>query len=178
MASFLNSIFKIKKMKKGIVITAIAGLFFSAPMQAQNKLIKSKANNIDLKIFPATMEGYERYVLQVPTKTGYSESNIKLELIPGKTKQVDCNKQNLNGDFEEKTVDGWGVNYYVFKSDGTGTSTMMGCPENSTKTAFVTGQSKTINYNSKVPVVVFVPKGFGLHYRYWTAGKTYISTKK
>ena len=51
-------------------------------------------------------------------------------------------------------------------------STMMACPDNTTVEAFVPvrGEGTFLRYNSKLPVVVFVPEGFELRWRIWQAG--------
>jgi ecotin len=53
-------------------------------------------------------------------------------------------------------------------------STKMACPPGEGKTeAFVAvrGEGFLQPYNSKLPVVVYVPDGFEVRYRIWTAGQ-------
>lgn len=110
----------------------------------------------------------QRYVIDLPAKA--QEDDYQLQLIAGKNMTVDCNRQRLNGTFEEQTVAGWGYTYWVFKSDGHAVSTLMACPPGSKKPGFVSGAPVTVRYNSKLPVVVFVPDGMQLRHRIWQAG--------
>lgn len=84
--------------------------------------------------------------------------------------EVDCNNQKLMGTIVEKDVKGFGYTYYVFESNGQAISTLMFCPDPKTE-KFVSGETKLIDYNSKLPVVVFVPKGMELKSKIWKAGK-------
>jgi len=46
---------------------------------------------------------------------------------------------------------------------------MMACPHQAETEKFVTGATKLVRYNSRLPVVVFVPNGYELKYRLWKA---------
>ncbi|MNF15302.1 Ecotin precursor [compost metagenome] len=50
-------------------------------------------------------------------------------------------------------------------------STLMACPDNTRKEAFVpvVGDGFMLRYNSKLPVVVYVPDGVQVRYRIWSA---------
>jgi len=127
--------------------------------------------NIDrnkvLSPFPQAEKGMTRYVIFVDERP--NEGDYKVEIIPGKIMNVDCNIHRLMGNVNEEVVQGWGYTYYKFTTDGKTTSTMMGCTTpNSDK--FVTAQSILVRYNSKLPIVVFVPEGYNLKYRIWEAG--------
>jgi ecotin len=45
------------------------------------------------------------------------------------------------------------------------------------KKQFVTVPSTTIRYNSRIPVVVYVPEGCEVRWRVWTAPKLMIEAK-
>lgn len=139
-----------------------------------NAQSKNTANDM-LKPFPQAEAGMERHVIELPKKS--NEADYKVEIIPGKTMSVDCNNHRLMGTLSEKDLQGWGYNYYEFASDGQTASTMMFCNEPN-KTKFITGQTITIDYNSKLPIVVYVPKGFDVKYRIWKAGKELNSVEK
>lgn len=121
--------------------------------------------------FPKEIKGYERYVLLLPKLTDAqreAKSRI-IELIPGFTREVDCNHHWITGEFTVKTAEGWGYEYYVFDSDGTVAATRMACPDEALQEKFIFGQTHNIVYNSSVPIVVFAPKGFDVKYRVWEA---------
>lgn len=135
-----------------------------------NVTIETEATKA-LKAYPESLEGYDRYVLFLP-EIKNSMKDRKVEIIPGVTTEVDCNKHGLMGEFVEKNIEGWGYNYLVFESDGGVRSTRMGCPDNTRHTELVTGATHLMNYNSRLPVVIFIPKkdNFSVQYRVWEAG--------
>lgn len=139
------------------------GAFSNNANAAQNKGAEKELGN-----FPAAKDGMVRYSIILPQKK--NESAYKVELIPGKTMSVDCNNHRLMGTISEEDLKGWGYTYYLFTSDGQAASTMMMCNEPKTM-KFVSGQTITIDYNSKLPVVIYLPKGFEVKYRIWEAGK-------
>jgi ecotin len=124
----------------------------------------------DLKLYPLAESGYKRLVIQLrPLK---QETNNKLEIILGKTFKVDCNKHWFNGKLSEEVLQGWGYPYFVLKDLGGPLSTRMAClTKQKPKEAFVPVQSEQnlIPYNSQLPIVVYVPTDFEVHYRIWTA---------
>lgn len=124
----------------------------------------------DLKPFPKQNEGQARHVIKLPQQL--NESDVKVELIVGKTMKIDCNHHMFGGVIEERTVDGWGYNYYVLPALGEGASTMKGCPPNSEREAFVRNSRETfVRYNSRLPIVIYTPDDVEVRYRLWRAGR-------
>ena len=140
-------------------------------MNAQEK------RNMDdiLKPFPAATDSLVRYVIKLEEKA--DEFAYKVELIPGKVMLVDCNRHGLNGKIEEKDLEGWGYNYYVFSSNGQVFSTQMMCFDPKEE-KFVSSQSLIVRYNSKLPIVIYAPKGYEIRYRIWEAGEEQKTTEK
>ena len=134
------------------------------PMSSASNPVAAK----ELKAFPAAMAGHRRYVIELPQLP--DENDHKLELIAGKAMQVDCNSRGMDGRFETRDVQGWGYSYWVFSSQGRVLSTMMMCPPDSARPGFVQAEPLLVRYNSKLPVVVFVPEDFELRWRIWQAG--------
>jgi ecotin len=126
----------------------------------------------NLKAFPAAEQGMVRYVLPLPKQQ--DESLLKIELIVGKTVQLDAhNRYFFAGRIEEETIQGWGFTRYKLGKLGPMAGTLMAVDPNAPKVArFVTlgGGPYLIRYNSKLPVVVYVPYGVEVRYRIWTAG--------
>lgn len=122
-----------------------------------------------LKPYPAAADGYSRHVIELPAQA--NEAEHKVEIIAGKTLEVDCNQQRLGGQWQEKTVEGWGYNYYELGQVGPGMSTLMACPDSSRKQAFVRvgGEPQLVRYNSKLPLVIYAPKDVEVRYRVWSA---------
>ena len=126
-----------------------------------------------IKSFPEAGTGMERFVLNLPEQN--NESTFRVELIIGKNVFTD-NENNyfFNGTIEEGTVRGWGFTYYKLDSLGVMAGTMMAVNPNAPKTErFITlgGEPFLIQYNSKIPVVVYVPEGVVIKYRIWNAAQ-------
>ena len=87
----------------------------------------SAADN--LKAFPPAGEGMVRYVLHLPKQT--DESDFKVELIVGKTVQLDArNRYFFNGRIEAETISGWGFTRYMVKKLGPMAGTLMAVDPN------------------------------------------------
>ncbi|ELY2561294.1 serine protease inhibitor ecotin [Cronobacter sakazakii] len=152
----------------------ISGSVFAAEKTSEN-----------IAPFPKAEKGMVRQVIELPERQ--DEASYKVELVIGQTLDVDCNKHPLAGKFERKTLEGWGYDYYTFESaknaDGSVmyTSTMMACPDGKKEKKFVTanlGENGMLNYNSKLPVVVYAPKNIDVKYRLWKADETLVSANK
>ena len=126
----------------------------------------------DMKAFPSAEEGMVRYVLHLPKQN--DESAFKVELICGKTVQVDeKNKYFFSGKIEEETIVGWGFTLYKVSKIGPMAGTLMAVDPNAPKVdRFVTlgGDPCIIRYNTRLPIVVYAPEGVEVRYRIWTAG--------
>ena len=122
-----------------------------------------------LKPWPAASAGYSRHVIELPALD--DENARKVELIAGKTMDVDCNRHSIGGRWQEKSVEGWGYNYYELSDVGQPVSTLMACPDNSRKPAFVQvgGEPVLVRYNSKLPLVIYAPSDIEVRYRIWAA---------
>ena len=134
----------------------------------------------NMKVFPPAEEGMVRYVLQLPKQT--DESAFKVELIVGKTVQVDeRNRYFFGGKIEEETVQGWGFTLYKLSKLGPMAGTLMAVDPNAPTVAqFIAlgGDPYLIRYNSSLPIVVYVPEGVEVRYRIWTAGAEVRAVEK
>ena len=153
-----------------LIVTAIA---FSSPVMAQ----KGKVTDIksEIKMFPKAKEGFKQVYIKVPTVK--NENDLKIEVFVGKTQLVDCNQYRMSGQITEKNLEGWGYNYYEVESNGQATSTMMACPDQKKSNKFISMPSETLRYNSKLPIVIYVPKNMEVKYRIWKAEKTLNNAK-
>ena len=126
-----------------------------------------------LKAFPKASKGMTRYVIHLPDKKRGEDSNFRVEIIVGKEILTDgVNKVRLGGKIEAKPLKGWGFTYYQVDEFGQPMSTLIGVPEGTPKKKkFVSLPSKTINYNSRVPLVIYVPQGGEVRYRVWKASE-------
>ena len=150
---------------KYLVLLAVLASFLSPAATAEQ-------DADDLKPYPSAQEGSVRAVFRVPALE--NEADRKLEILVGKTLLVDCNRTWFGGNLEKRVVQGWGYPYFVLEDVGPPASTMMGCPPEQEKAeAFVQvrGEGFLLRYNSKLPVVTYVPEGFEVRYRIWVAGE-------
>lgn len=149
-------------MKKALSITAVALVSTVFSVQAAD----------NMKAFPAADEGMVRHVLQLPKQD--DESAFKVELIVGKTVQVDeRNRYFFAGKIDEVTIEGWGFPRYNVSKLGPMAGTLMAIDPNAPKVnRFVTlgGEPYLIRYNSRLPIVLYVPDGVEVRYRLWSAG--------
>lgn len=67
----------------------------------------------DVAPYPKAETGFSRQVIYLPKQK--NEDDYKVQIIAGKTLQVDCNQQRLGGKLEEKTLKGWGYPMYRLK---------------------------------------------------------------
>jgi len=149
-------------MKKIYLIAVVLILTTTYPIHAAD----------NMKAFPQAEKGMDRYVLQLPKQN--DESAFKVELIVGKTVRVDKgNRYFFGGQLEKETIKGWGFPRYTVNKLGPMAGTMMAIDPNAPKVdRFITlgGEPYLIRYNSRLPVVVYVPKGVEVRYRIWSAG--------
>lgn len=129
------------------------------------------SQNEYIDAFPKAKEGMERFVLNLPEQD--NETDLKIELIIGKTVTTDKdNKYFFNGTIKEDIVKGWGFTYYKLDTLGVMAGTIMVVNPNAPQLErFIAlgGEPFLIPYNSRVPVVVYVPIGVIVKYRIWTA---------
>jgi len=122
------------------------------------------------KAYPAAKKGETRFVVHLPQLA--DEHSAHVELIVGQEQDTDgVNHVSLGGKIVESDVKGWGYPRYDV-TIGPGLSTLIGVPPGQpTVRKFVTlgGNPHLIRYNSKLPVVVYVPEGYELRYRIWKA---------
>jgi ecotin len=129
----------------------------------------SAADN--MKAFPPAQEGTVRHVLQLPKQE--DETAFQVELIVGKTVKIDgVNRYFFGGEIKEETIEGWGFPRYVVDKLGPMAGTLIAVDPNVPKVdRFITlaGEPHLIRYNSRLPIVVYVPEGVEVRYRIWSA---------
>ncbi|MGE8150008.1 serine protease inhibitor ecotin [Pseudomonas vancouverensis] len=123
----------------------------------------------DVAPYPKADSGFTRQVIRLAPQT--REDDFQVEVIAGKTLKVDCNRQRLGGILEEKNLEGWGYPFYRLEKVIGPMSTLMACPDGKSKQDFVpvVGDGFMLRYNSKLPIVLYVPKDVEVRYRIWSA---------
>ena len=124
-----------------------------------------------MKAFPEAEEGMVRHVLHLPEQE--DESAFRVELIVGKTVKLDTvNRYFLAGKIEAERIEGWGFTRYIVKELGPMAGTRIGVAPDAPKVdRFVKlgGEPYLVRYNSRLPVVVYVPEDAEVRSRIWEA---------
>lgn len=120
----------------------------------------------DVSMFPSK-DGFKKYIIRLPKKA--NENAYKVEVFATKTEKVDkCNNHFLTGEIKDNDLQGYGYKYYEFTGTAVTASTLMACDDNTKVDAVVKSQPVLVNYNSKLPIVVYVPNGLNVKYKVWT----------
>ena len=120
--------------------------------------------------FPEAEEGTSRVVLTLEELP--NEEEVLVELLPGQVFQTDLvNVKRMAGKVKEQIVEGWGYTYFVVERGPVITTLMASRPGEESVDRFVSIPGKMIPYNSRTPIVVYLPATMELRYRLWRAGK-------
>ncbi len=142
------------------IIIALSVIIAGASLYAE----PAKKDNIHM--FPQAKEGFVRHVIEVP-KTD-NDYDHRVELLIGKNMMVDCNNRAFYGKIEEITLKGWGYKYLEVSNIDSGATTMMACQEPKTE-KFISIRDTLRRYNSRSPIVIYIPEGYDVRYRIWSA---------
>lgn len=141
----------------GVIAMAVSGL--------------SDESKENMKAYPPAGEGMRRFVLHLPASE--EEDELKVELQVGKMVDVDrVNRYFFASRIEEVSIEGWGFPKYVVEQLGPMAGTRVAVDPNAPKEpTFVRqgGDPYLIRYNSRLPVVVYVPADAIVRYRIWKA---------
>ena len=133
--------------------------------------VAALADDPNMKAFPPADAEQTRFVISVPKQD--DEYAFKVELVIGKTVKADpVNHFFFGGKLETETIQGWGFDRYILRKLGPMAGTLMGVePGTPNVDRFVTigGEPQLLRYNSRLPLVVYVPKGVEVRYRIWRA---------
>ena len=125
----------------------------------------------NLKAFPPAGAGMTRVVINLPPQE--DEDAFRVELIVGKTVRTDAvNHYFFGGALETETIEGWGFDRVILRQLGPMAGTLMAVDPNVPQVdRFVTvgGEPALRRYNSRLPLVVYVPAGVEVRYRIWRA---------
>lgn len=121
------------------------------------------------KAYPAAKAGQTRVVIHLEAKA--DEDDWRVEVVVGKVMETDgVNQVGMGGTIKEETVQGWGYTYLLAEPRGVFSTRMAPPPGQKPVTRFVGMQPKgPFRYNSKLPIVVYVPEDHEVRYRLWQA---------
>lgn len=144
------------------VVSAVLMMFVMGNISAQKKKAE-KFEKLQIEMFPKAKEGYKQVYIQLPIAK--NENDLKVEFFVGVEKMLDCNNHFLMGKVATQDLQGWGYNYYEVESNGGTGGTLMACPDQKKTKKFVSLQPEIVRYNSKLPLVFYVPKDLEVRYR-------------
>jgi len=125
----------------------------------------------NLEAFPAAEADMVRHVIELPQLP--DESLVKVELMVGKTVNLDAENQYFfAGKLETESIPGWGFARYILPALGPMAGTRMAVDPGAPQVErFITlgGEAPLIRYNSRLPIVVYLPTDVEVRYRLWRA---------
>jgi ecotin len=125
----------------------------------------------NLKAFPPAEAGMTRVVINLPPQE--DEDAFRVELIVGKMVKTDSvNHYFFGGALVTEAIEGWGFDRVILRQLGPMAGTLMAVdPAAPLVERFVTvgGEPALRRYNSRLPLVVYVPAGVEVRYRVWRA---------
>jgi ecotin len=125
----------------------------------------------NMKAFPPAEEGMTRHVIDLPRQD--DETAFKVELMVGKTVRIDAgNRYFFGGTLETESIPGWGFDRYILRKLGPMAGTLMAVDPDAPKVErFISlgGEARLLRYNSRMPLVVYVPVGVEVRHRVWRA---------
>jgi ecotin len=100
------------------------------------------------------------------------EDSHYVEIMVGKKTTTDaCNTYVLQGELKVDYAQDSHNHFYKFTTDGTIMSSAVGCLDTKTFEKVAYAQSENVKYDSKNPIVVYVPKGYEVDYKIWSSSK-------
>ena len=134
----------------------------------------------NMKAFPPAEEGMIRYVINLPEQE--DETAWRVELLVGQTVQLDAaNRYFFAGTLETETIEGWGFDRHILRQLGPMAGTLMAVNPDAPKVErFITlgGEPRLLRYNSRLPLVVYVPDGVEVRYRFWRADERIATAER
>jgi ecotin len=130
----------------------------------------------DMAPFPPAEKGMTRHVIRLSKQK--DETAFKVEIIIGKNVKTDAiNHYFFSGTLETENIPGWGFNRYILRKLGPMAGTLMAVDPSAPKVdRFISLGGETIlPYNSRLPLVVYVPDGVEVRYRLWRREPTVLS---
>lgn len=125
----------------------------------------------NMKAFPPADDGMTRFVINLQKQA--DEDAFKVELVVGKTVRTDAaNRYFFGGTLETETIAGWGFDRHILRKLGPMAGTLMAVdPKAPQVNRFITlsGEPRLLRYNSRLPLVVYVPNDVEVRYRIWRA---------
>ena len=86
------------------------------------------------------------------------------------------NRYFFAGTLQTENIPGWGYDRYILRTLGPMATRMAAPPDAPLVERFIClGEAWLISYNSRLPLVVYVPAGVEVRYRLWRADPDWLS---
>jgi ecotin len=125
----------------------------------------------NLQAFPPATAGMLRHVIELSPQA--DESLLRVELMIGKTVKTDAaNRYFFLGELVTEIIQGWGFERYVLRELGPMAGNLMAVDPNAPRVErFIQlgGDAKLLRYNSRLPLVIYVPADVEVRHRLWRA---------
>ena len=120
-----------------------------------------------LMAFPVAENGQRRGLIWLETDPNSTdEGSLWVEFRVGVRALVDgVNHYRLSGALHKRSVEGWGFDSYYYEGESRVASTRMGTQGATAHEETVWNTSQLIRYNSRLPLVVYMPAQLHLSYR-------------
>lgn len=141
----------------------ITGLVMMVGVNTFAQKKAEKFEKLEIEMFPKAKDGFKQVYIQLPVAK--NEQDLKVEYFVGTEKMLDCNNYSLMGSVKSQDLQGWGYNYYEVESNGEAVGTLMGCMNKKATKKFIYIHPEIVRYNSKLPLVFYVPKDLEVRYR-------------
>lgn len=131
-----------------------ATLLFAVSISA----VMTDEGHKELNVYPKASKGMTRFVVELPKES--DESTLQVEIIVGKVISMDpVNHARFGGKLLTSVIKGYGYPYYTVEDLGNISSTLIGVKRGTPNVMrFVqAGGMPLIRYNSRLPIVVYVP---------------------
>ncbi len=118
--------------------------------------------------------GFIKHMLFLPELEPNEEINRNAEIILCRMTEDHTKNISLKGKTETGILEGYGFEYWVFIPERKPESGKNEAVLNSSAGETSGEAKRMVAYNSRLPVVVYTPEGFGVNYKIWeTNGKMY-----
>ena len=135
---------------------------------------------LDLTPYPKPTAAQTRWVIQLPgvlpggadPRLSPHPSDWRVQLIPGRQVEADCNQQAFRGRLRASKLKGLGISVYTVSDVGPMVTTRLACPPGQARRkVFVPMGSKplVVPYDASRPIGVYTPKDLELRWRLWRA---------
>jgi len=117
--------------------------------------------------YPEAEQGQQRWIIWLtPRAERAEEAGLLLQIRVGMDVETDgVNRYGLVGQLSNRSVSGWGYNYYLYEGQPIVTSTRMGSMGFGVEDTTVWTVPTVIPYNSRLPVVVYTPEQMQVSHR-------------